>query len=228
MVPTLKGHGHTFPLPPRVVVRPREQETEFVDYPTVGSRGLYARGEVRLMDPHGATAAHATTHRETFRGLAKYRRWSPLDALYFFGYALAHYHALPFTLGEGQCLGYHRARLGDEVLEGVVVRLPPSLHTHCQRQVFYFDSTGVLRRHDYVAELIGAWARAAHFWEDYEEAEGLLVAKRRHVVAQLFGQPLLPLVALHAEFSSVEVRLAPQLGAAPGTGAPDPSADSAR
>ena len=228
MLPALKGHGRTFPLPPRVVVRPRAQEAEFVDYPTAGSRGLFARGEVRLMDPHGVTAAHATAHRETFRGPAKYRRWSPLDALYFFGYALTHYHALPFTLGEGECLGYRRTRLGSEVLEGVVVRLPPSLHTHCERQVFYFDSTGVLRRHDYVAEIIGGWARGAHFWEDYEEAEGLLVAKRRHVVARLFAQPLPPFVALHAELSSVEVRLAPPPAAARETGAPGPSIDSAR
>jgi hypothetical protein len=219
MVPAVKGLGRTFPLPPRVVVRPREQETDFVDYPTAGSRGLYARGEVRLVDPHGVTTAHATAHRETFRGLAKNRRWSPLDALYFFGYALAHYHALPFTLGEGQCLGYHRTRLGDEVLEGVVVRLPSSLHTHCERQVFYFDSTGLLRRHDYVADVIGAWARAAHFWEDYEEAEGLPVAKRRRAVARLLRQPL-PLLALQAEFSSVEVRLTPPHDAARGTGAP--------
>ncbi len=212
MVPAFKGLDRTFPLPPRVVVRPRDQETEFVDYPTAGSRGLYARGEVRLVDADGKTTVHETAHRKTFRGLAKYRRWAPIDALYFFGYALAHYHAMPFTLGEGQCLGYHRARLGKEVLEGVVVRLPASLHTHNERQVFYFDSTGVLRRHDYVAEVIGLWARAAHFWEDYEEAEGLLVAKRRHAVAQLFGKPLLPFVALHAEFGSVEVRLAPPLG----------------
>jgi hypothetical protein len=207
MLPFIKGNGRTHPMPRHAVVRPRELEAELVDYPTVGSRGLFARGDIRLMDPHGATVAHSAAHRETFRGLSKYRRWSPLDALYFFGYALTHYHALPFTLGEGQCLGYRRARLGNEVLDGVEVQLPPALHTHCERQVFYFDSTGVLRRHDYVAEIAGKWARGAHFWEDYEEVEGLLVAKRRHVVACLFGQPLPPFVALHAEFSSVEVRL---------------------
>jgi hypothetical protein len=215
LLPTLKGNARTFPLPPRIVVRPREVEAEFVDYPTPGCRGLFARGDVRLMDPHGATTAHATAHRDTFRGSSKYRRWSPLDALYFFGYALTHYHSLPFSLGEGQCLEHRRARLGKEVLDGWVVQLPPSLHTHCERQVFYFDATGLLRRHDYVAEIVGAWARGAHFWEDYVEVEGLLVAKRRHVVARLFGQPLPPFVALHAEFVSVEVRLGEVLAAEP-------------
>jgi hypothetical protein len=210
MLPNLKGNGRTFPLPPQVVVRPREMEAELVDYPTVGSRGFFSRGDVRLVDPHGSPTAHAPALRDTFRGLRKYRRWSPLDALYFFGYALTHYHALPFALGEGQFLGYRRARLGNEVLEGVVVRFSPLLHTHCERQVFFFDSTGVLRRHDYVAEIVGGWARGAHFWEDYEEVEGLLVAKRRHVVARLFGQPLPPFVALHAEFSSVAVQLEPE------------------
>ncbi|HYO54897.1 hypothetical protein [Archangium sp.] len=215
MLPTLKGNGRTFLLSPRFMVRPREMEAELVDYPTAGSRGLFARGEVRLMETHGATTAHATAHRDSFRGLSKYRRWSPLDALYFFGYALTHYHSLPFTLGEGQCLGHRHARLGNEVLDGVVVRLPPSLHTHCELQVFYFDSTGLLRRHDYVAEIAGAWARGAHFWEDYVEVEGLSVARRRHVVARLGGQPLPPFVALHAEFDSVEVRLGEALSEKP-------------
>jgi hypothetical protein len=207
MLPTLKGNGHTFSLPTRMVVRPRELEAEFEDYPTAGSRGVFARGEVRLSDPQGATTAHAMAHRGSFRGLSKYRRWSPLDALYFFGYALTHYHSLPFTLSEGQCLGHHRARLGNEVLEAVVVRLPASLHTHCERQVFYFDSTGLLRRHDYVAEIVGVWARGAHFWEDFVEVEGLPIARRRHVVARLGGRPVPAVVALHAEFESVEVSL---------------------
>jgi hypothetical protein len=206
LLPRTKGSGRTFPLPPRVVVRPRPLEAEFVDYPATGSRGLFVRGDVRLVEPGGAAAAHAVAHRDSFRGLRKYRRWSPLDALYFFGYALTHYHSLPFTLGEARCLGLRRARLGHEVLEGVAVRHPPSLHTHCAHQTFYFDRTGVLRRHDYVAEVVGAWARAAHLWEDYAEREGLLVARRRHVVARLLHQPL-PLVALHAEFGAVDVRL---------------------
>src|SRR4051812_3610565 len=45
LLPTLKGNGRTFPLPPRFVVRPREVEAEFVDYPAPGSRGLFARGD---------------------------------------------------------------------------------------------------------------------------------------------------------------------------------------
>jgi hypothetical protein len=208
MLPVLKGHGRTFSLPPRVVVRPQVLEAEFRDYPTAGSRGLFTRGEVQLVDSHGVATARAADPRRTFRGLSKHRRWSPLDALYFFGYALTHYHSLPFSLGEGQCLGVHRARLGGEPLDAVTVGLPSSLHTHCRRQTFYFDGQGVLRRHDYVAEIVGAWARGAHFWEDYEEANGLLVARRRHVVARLFGQPL-PFVALHAEFESVEVERTP-------------------
>ena len=104
------------------------------------------------------------------------------------------------------CLGLHRVRAGGESLEGVEVELPPSLHTHCQRQTFYFNGSGVLRRHDYVAEIIGVWARGAHYWQDYQEVDGVLVARRRHVVARAFGQTF-PLVALHAEFDSVEVNL---------------------
>jgi hypothetical protein len=209
MVPAVKGGGRTFPLPSRVVVTPRLMEAEFRDYPTPGNRGRYARGELQLVDAHGVTTAQAADHRSTFHGLRKYRRWSPLDALYFFGYALTHYHSLPFSLGEGQCLKLHRARLGGEPLDAVTVEHPSSLHTHCRQQTFYFDGQGVLRRHDYVAEIVGAGAHGAHFWEDYEETNGLLIARRRHVLVRLGRQPL-PFVALHAEFGTAAVELEEQ------------------
>ena len=85
-------------------------------------------------------------------------------------------------------------------LTGVEVDLLAELHTHCRRQTFYFEEDGLLRRHDYVAEIVGAWARGAHFWRDFVTVAGLEVPRVRHVVARL-GRVTTPLVALHAELA---------------------------
>jgi hypothetical protein len=174
------------------------------DFPAPGRRGVFSAGQVQLID--GVTLLEARAQpRASFAGLGKLRRWSPLDALYFFGYALAHYHALPFSLVDGRPLRLRRARSAGRRLTGVEVALPSSLHTHSARQTFFFDDEGLLRRHDYVADIIGWWARGAHRWEDFVEVGGMPVARRRHVVLRLGAVEVPAVVALHAQFGRVEV-----------------------
>src|SRR6185503_11083963 len=75
-LPWLKGYPRSFGLPRLVRVDP------------VGVRGVFDRGRVALGE------AEPVEHRPSFSGAGKRRRWSALDALYFFGYALTHYHSL--------------------------------------------------------------------------------------------------------------------------------------
>ena len=201
-LPALKGIGRTFPVPPRIDVYPHEYRAVFHDYPAPGQQGVFTAGAVELIDGGGATLATNADARATFRGPRKWRRWAPADALYFFGYALTHYHGLPFTLAEGRPLALRRARADGRALTGVEVELPASLHTHNRRQTFYFDDEGLLRRHDYVAEIAGWWARGAHLWRDFVTADGLPIPRVRHVLAR-FGRITTPFVALHAELDVV-------------------------
>ena len=129
-------------------------------------------------------------------------RWSPLQALYFFGYAITHYHSLPFTLVDGRPLALTGARVAGYRLRGVRVELPDGLHTHSRIQTFFFDDDGLIRRHDYVAEVVGRWAHGAHFWEDFTLAGELPVARRRHVFARL-GVWSVPVTVLDAELTDV-------------------------
>jgi hypothetical protein len=198
LLPSLKGVGRTFPIPPRIDVFPHEYRCVFHDYPTVGCRGIFSAGAVELFDASGSVVESNAHARASFRGLRRWRRWSPADALYFFGYALSHYHGLPFTLAEGRPLGLCRVRSDGRTLTGVDVELPEALHTHSRRQAFYFDEEGLLRRHDYVADIAGWWARGAHLWRDFVTARGIPIPRERHVVARL-GRTTTPFVALHAE-----------------------------
>ena len=200
-LPWMKGLGDTFPRPSAVDVFPHECRTIFHGYPDTQQQGVFDRGDVRIEYREGTgVTASSPRHRETFRGLTKYRRWSALDGLYFFGYALWHYHTLPFTLHDATLLRSRRLGRGDRMRHVLDVEFPADLPTHGRRQSFHFDHDGWLRRHDYVAEIVGAWAHGAHEWLDYRDASGIQVAMERRVRVCVFGVSL-PTPVLHATFS---------------------------
>jgi hypothetical protein len=64
----------------------------------------------------------------------------------------------------------------------LAVTFPEHVHTHSREQVFYIDANDALiRRHDYTAEPIGGWAKAAHYSLDHQSFDGLVVPIRRRV-----------------------------------------------
>jgi hypothetical protein len=189
LIPWMKGVGRTFNLPDRLELVPARAEATFFDYPSAGATGRFVGGRV------GLGGAPLAEHRPTFRGFRKWRRWSALDALYFFGYALTHYHAVPFTLADAEL------RRWDGRRRMLTVRFPPSVHTHCPVQTFTFDDSGLIVRHDYVADIVSPVARGAHFWRGYTEVGGFPVPTHRRVVARLGRFPT-PVLALEAHLES--------------------------
>jgi hypothetical protein len=193
-LPVAKGLGRTFPQPRTVEIFAPTRRVEFKDYPVPGNTGAYDRGAVGIVD--GASARDAAQlhqgYRSTFSGLRKLRRWSPLDGIYFFGYALSTYFSVPFILPQLD----HEVR---ERSDGFVVRarFPPSFDTHNETQSFFFDATGLLLRHDYAAEVVGPAAWGAHFTSDYQNMENFMVARKRDVRYRL-GSLVTPIPVLHA------------------------------
>ena len=213
-VPWLKGNGRTFPIPSVFEVRPHQRWARFLNYPDAEHVGIFDNGAVRLERRETSqTVVQSDDHRLSFRGLANNRRWTPLDALYFFGYALTHYHSLPFSLCDARLIRVRERGSGTERVSALDVELPADLPTHCRRQSFYFDAKGCLVRHDYHAEIVGFWARGAHFWRRQIAVNGFPVALERHVVAH-WGVCVHPVIALRATFAGAEV----ELGSAPITG----------
>jgi hypothetical protein len=207
-LPTLKGLGRSFPAPGRVEIFPHEQKTVFHEFPDGQHVAVFDRGSVRLDSAADRRVVkESMRHRQVFRGVSRLRRWSPIDAVYFFGYALWHYHSLPFTLAPGRLCEHRRVTLGGigrcDVLK---MQLPADHPTHSRVQTFYFDESGLLVRHDYVAEIVGGWARGAHYWEAYQIVSGIPIAMRRRVMARVGSTPL-PVTVLHATLTDVHVDL---------------------
>jgi len=196
-LPWLKGYPRSFGPPRLVRVDPVGVRAVFVDYPSPGERGVFDRGRVALGE------AEPVEHRPSFSGAGKRRRWSALDALYFFGYALTHYHSLPWSLRDAEGLAVRQTRQSGAT-HALTVRFPRAVHTHSAVQTIYFAEDGLIVRHDYVAEIIGAWAHGAHLWGEYVEVKGFPIARHRRVLSRIGGQAL-PLVALEAKLGTPEL-----------------------
>jgi hypothetical protein len=72
------------------------------------------------------------------------------------------------------------------------VVFPDDVHTHCREQALYFDSDGMLRRHDYHPDVVSSRANAAHLCDQHREVDGLAFPIRRRVVPKGPGGRVLP------------------------------------
>ena len=75
-------------------------------------------------------------------------------------------------------------------------------NSHTKLQAFYFDAEGLLRRHDYTADIVGPWAWGAHYSHDYQSLDGIPVATRREVFLR-FGQAVTSVPVLNAKVEPV-------------------------
>jgi hypothetical protein len=169
-----------------LTVEAAERRTVLDPFPKDGLRGVFDSGEARIEAEDGAVIESRTNPRAAFSGrtgLRRNLRWDALDSTYFAGYAMWNYLTTPYLL----------TREGVEVREGetwsengeswrrLEVTFPTDLDTHSSRQTFYFDSGGVLRRHDYVAKVVGGWAHGAHYCAEHTQSGGLTFPTRRWV-----------------------------------------------
>ena len=170
----------------RLSVEGAEPRAVLDPFPTEGQRAVFDRGESRIEDDRGRVLAARSDPRPAFfgrSGLRRNLRWDPLDSAYFAGYAMWNYLTTPLLLArDGVRVTDGEPWLGDgEQWQRLEVDFPAGLDTHSPHQTFYVDSRRLLRRHDYVAEVVGRWARAAHYCDDHAEAGGLVFPTRRWV-----------------------------------------------
>lgn len=196
----------------RITVDVQEARTVLDPFPSDGQRGIFEGGAARIESHDGQVISTRANARSAFfgrSGLRRNIRWDPLDSVYFAGYAMWNYLTAPYLLTrEGvQVSEGGTWQQGGETWRRLNATFPPGIDTHSPRQTFYFDTAGHLRRHDYVAEVIGRWARAAQYCADPVQAGGLVFPTRRRVYPIGPGNRSLPLptlVSLHLTDMRVE------------------------
>jgi hypothetical protein len=138
-----------------------------------GNVGVLDGGDVRVEAPGGRLLGERANARACFGPGRRWLLWDRLDQTYFACYAAWNYFTLPALLLR-EDVAWSEA--GEGVLEA---RFPPHLPTHSTAQRFRFDAvTGLLLQHDYTAEVIGGWAKAARVVLEHGSSGGVAFPSR--------------------------------------------------
>ncbi len=166
-------------------------------FPEAGRRGVFEASATRIESDSGSPVESREDPRAAFfgwSGLRRNLRWDALDTTYFAGYAMWNYLSFPYLLvrdGVEVREGSER-QAGGQRWRSLEATFPAGLPTHSREQTFWIDEAGLLRRHDYTAEVVSRFGAAAHVCDEHREADGLTFPTRRRVVPRGLGGRALP------------------------------------
>lgn len=178
LIPLSKGLERYFTDSVDVVINPRKQTVEFSSLQGA-LKANYDSGNV-FVQMNEATLKYPN-HFKKLSSKNKLKRWQIQDGVYFFGQALVTYYSVPSILSELRLINFKQT----DQLKSFQVEFPTDFPTHSQRQTFHFDNSGLLIRHDYTADVIGAFATGSHFTSEYLKKEGIQVAGKREVMLRI-------------------------------------------
>ena len=179
-------------------------------HPKAGMQGIFDGDAVRIETDKGETVQERRKARSAFKGFRHKLWWDHLDTIHFAGYALWNYLTTPFLL---RLPGIQIKEISpwnenNESWQRLQVNFPPELLTHSPEQTFYFDSQGLLRRHDYTAMVFGDFAKAAHYSGDHKEFDGIPFPLRRRVFPRKKdGSPLRLVTLVSIDIADIQVHL---------------------
>lgn len=189
-------------------------------FPTPEVTCVFTHDEVRA-ESDGKAIERRTQARRAFQGFGAFPRirgWDVIDSAYFVGYAMSNYMSHPYRMTQP---GF-RVRRGEdwrgdnEIWRRLEVEYPPGFDSHCHRETFYIDESGLIRRHDYLpdvftearllARLMPIPLKAAHFTLRHREVDGLIFPTFRRVMLAIPGhRPIPGLTMICAQLTDISV-----------------------
>ena len=181
---TLK-HQHGVLDDVNVRVALRREWTSHSPFLKPNLRTSFEPHRVAIETTEGRVVEERLQPRDSFAGHRVDTPWDPLQLAYFAGYAMWTYLTTPFLFAVD---GVTTEELepwpeNGEMWRRLKVTFPHGIATHSTVQMFYFASDGLLRRHDYDAEVLGG-TPAAHYVHEYHKVSGIMVPTRRRVLGR--------------------------------------------
>ena len=144
--------------------------------------GVLDGANVRLEAAEGSIVAARAGARGGFARPRRMLFWDDMDMAYFANYAFWNYFTLPNLL-------MNPAIAWTELSPGRLrAKFPDSIPTHSPVQEFHFDpNSGLLRQHDYTAEIISRRATAANVVLEHSRSDGIAFASSQLVSPRMFS-----------------------------------------
>jgi hypothetical protein len=188
-----------------VEVDRRQQLVRYFPFKQPGQYSLFTPDEVSIRSDQGKVLDHRTSPRESFKTHSALTLWDDLDLIYFSGYAMWTYLSTPFLFS---LPGFESEETEPWDEEGetwrrLKVTFPDFVHSHNRQQTFYFNSSGILVRHDYNAEVLSGLP-AANYALEPKTFDGLVIPTQRRVYARAAdGKPIRERLAVAIDFHSI-------------------------
>lgn len=188
-------------------VETQRQHVEYTPFLKPGQRGVYEPERTAIIGANGETIEHRDSPRASFAGHTIMTPWDAQQLIYFTGYAMWTYLATPFLL---RLPGFRLEEVAPwdedgQAWRGLKVTFPPNVPSHSSEQTFYFDNTGLLRRHDYSVEIMGGTS-SANYATEHKSVGGLVTPMKRRVYAKApDNRPLRDRVAVAIDILDIEV-----------------------
>jgi hypothetical protein len=165
-----------------VTVELDRQWTSHEPFAEPGLRSVFTPDHVAVESTDGHVVEERDRPREAFVGHTRDTPWDHLHVVYFAGYAMWTYLTTPFVFTRP---GFEVREIepweeDGETWRRLEVTFPDHIATHCPTQVFHIDDRGLIRRHDYTAEVV-AGGPAAHYSSEHISVDGIVVPTRRRV-----------------------------------------------
>ena len=154
-------------------------------------RWIFSPNLVCIERRDGTVVEERSAPRAAFAGHVRETPWDRLHLTYFLGYALWNYLTTPFLFAR---TGFATRELeahveGRETWRVLEVTYPDDVPAHTKVQKLYFGDDFMLRRLDYVTDVLGGVA--AHYCYDQVTIDGLVFPTLRRVVRRTPEGPLL-------------------------------------
>ena len=147
-------------------------------------RFVFTPQQVSVEDEQGKLIEKRDDPRHAFEGHSMGTPWDDLHVAYFDSYALWTYLTIPFLYTYP---GFVMEELPPWQEDGEVWRplraiFPDNIASHTCEQISYFGNDGLLRRHEYVVDIMGS-ATGVNYAYNYRKVDGVMVPVTRRVVA---------------------------------------------
>lgn len=178
----LKGQGETLTDAHVKIDLHKEWATHWPFAPST-DHSVFTPDKVLIESDAGAVVEELADPRPSFAGFEMETPWSRPQLGYFAGYAMWTYLTAPFILARPGvvCTEVDPWSENGETWRRLKVEFPSSIATHSRVQHYYFDTDGLLRRHDYEVEIQGNNS-AAHYLTGPVEVEGITLYSEMRIV----------------------------------------------
>jgi len=168
-----------------VLVNLRREWTSHEPFTRPNLRTSVEPQRVSIETIEGKVVEELVKPRDSFDGHALDTRWDDLQLAYFCGYAMWTYLNTPFLFAMP---GVETEEIepwqeNGETWRRLKATFPPGIATHSTVQTFYFDQTGLLKRHDYDVEIAGG-NPASHYVSELKEFSGIVVPTKHRVLGR--------------------------------------------